>query len=228
MAFFLIVTAIYVASLILYRPAPESLKGNQISIIDNIKEIKATLLAGVFLLLIFLLTTEYSFKEVDPDLYKLLGLNNIKDAAILWPMQIFTHLFIHASPYHLLSNVICIGLSSLYERRVGSKRYLAVLAVGAFASVPSILFYAEPIIVCGISGGVFALAAAFFTDHENLSLKEWLAAILWFIIIAVILSFEGNSKAVGKENVDFQVDYWGHLLGAIGGIAYCRIFVAKK
>ncbi|MCH2547236.1 MAG: rhomboid family intramembrane serine protease [Alphaproteobacteria bacterium] len=213
--------------LVFYRPAPESLKGASPSLLENLQQIKASLCVGTILLFIYLVMTGFTYKEIDKSLYAIFGLNNVKDAAILWPFQVFTHLFIHINLYHLLSNVLGVGLASIYERRVGSKRYLVVLMVGAFSSIPSIFFYTEPIIVSGISGGVFALAAAYFTDHKNLTIKEWIYAILSFLFLAIIFSLDGERKMAGKEELIGQVDHIGHVLGALGGVIYCRLVPLK-
>ena len=44
------------------------------------------------------------------------------------------------------------------------------------------------VLVCGISGGVFGLFAAFCIDHKNLTFKQWIKTIIGFVFIAIILS----------------------------------------
>ena len=224
---FVIISATYIGVLVFYRPAPESLKELPPSILENIQQIKASLCVGLILLSIYLLISGFKYREIDSSLYRLFGLNNLSEMAIFWPFQVFTHLFIHANLYHLLSNVFGIGLASVYERRVGSRRYLAVLLVGAFSSILSIFFYTEPIILCGISGGVFALAAAYFVDHENLTTKEWIYAILLFLVLAVIFSWAGEGDTSGTEEITTQINHIGHALGALGGVIYCRLVPPK-
>lgn len=228
MIWFALTCAIYIGALVFYRPAPESLKGAPLSLRENFDQVKASTLTGLLLLLIYFIISRFSFKDVDEQLYNLLALNNIKDAAILWPLQFFTHSFIHSNVLHLLSNVTTIGLASIYERRVGSKRYMILLMVGSLSSIPSIFFYPSLGVSCGISGGVFALGAAFFTDHENISRKEWFYAFLAFVFLAVLFSIEGEVKSPAGKQPTFQVDYIGHLLGAIGGIVYCRLRPIKS
>jgi membrane associated rhomboid family serine protease len=93
--------------------------------------------------------------------------------------------------------------------------------VGALSSVPSILFYYDTVTISGISGGIFALAAAYFTDFENLTTPEWISAILMFLIVAFIFSISGNGSLTLED--DLQVDHLGHFMGALGGIVYCRV-----
>ena len=125
-----------------------------------------------------------------------------------------------------MANVTGLGLLSVYERRVGARRFLAVVGVASVASIPSALLYSNAY-VSGISGGVFGLAAAYFTDHERLTRKEWLMAIAFFAFIALVLSLDSALRTSGDKTLGFQIDHIGHVLGAIGGIVYCRLVPAR-
>ncbi|MGE4542471.1 MAG: rhomboid family intramembrane serine protease [Pedobacter sp.] len=190
---------------------------------ENFKFVWASICSGVLIILIFLLTTNFGFISVDENLYRTFALSNDVDQFLKWPLQSVSHLFIHGNLLHLAANVIGLGLTSAYERRVGAKRYLAVLLVGGLASIPSILFYSENIAVSGISGGVFGLAAAYFTDEEELTTKEWLLAISLFLFLAIMLALDSELRGSSKEALDMKIDHIGHLLGALGAILYCRL-----
>lgn len=190
MILFLISNLIYILGLLLIKPAPNSLKAKPLTYAQNFKLVWASLCSGLFLLFVFLITSNYGFLVVDEHIYHLLALNNELEQALFWPFQSITHLIIHANPMHLLTNVFGIGIASVYERRVGAKRFLSVLAVGSIASIPSIFFYSETVTVCGISGGVVGLAAAYFTDEDELTIKEWSFAILLFTFLMFIFSLE--------------------------------------
>lgn len=223
MIIFIIALVFYVGLLIFIKPAPRSLKSVPISYRENVKFVWASMLSGILVLLVFLLTTNFDFVTVDEDLYITLALSNNGDQFLKWPLQSITHLFIHSNLIHLAANVVGLGLASVYERRVGAKRFFAVLLVGCIASIPSIFFYSENITVSGISGGVFGLAAAYFTDEEELTTKEWLAAILLFLFLASMLAIDAEFKGRSEETLDMKVDHIGHLLGALGAIVYCRL-----
>ena len=223
MIIFLITIVVYVGLLVFIKPAPSSLKSAPITFSENLKFVWASIGSGALILLIFLFTTNFGFISVDERLYSILALSNDFDHFLEWPFQSVSHLFIHGNLIHLAANVVGLGLASAYERRVGAKRYFAVLLVGALASIPSILFYSEKIAVCGISGGVFGLAAAYFTDEEELTTKEWLAAILLFLFLALMLALDGEFKDRSNELEDMKIDHIGHLLGAFGAIIYCRL-----
>jgi len=158
-------------------------------------------------------------------------LSNSFEQFIKNPIQLITHLFLHTSLFHLLMNLSGIGLASVYERKVGGKRFLAVLSVSLIFSIPSVFFYLDNVAIAGISGGVFGLAAAYFTDEKDLTLKEWLSAIAIFVFFVILLTIASiiEEKSKGYNNGGFgQVDHIGHALGAIAAIFYCRMFPRKR
>ena len=223
MIIFLISIAVYTSLLFFIKPAPSSLKSEPISYCENLKFVWASLCSGIFVLLVFLLTTNFGFMTVDEGLYSMLALSNESEQFAKWPLQSITNLFVHSNLIHLVSNVVGLGVASVYERRVGAKRFFTVLLIGGLASIPSIFFYVENITVCGISGGVFGLAAAYFTDENELSTKEWLTAILLFLFLTLVVSLDSIFKSDSNEVLDMEVDHIGHLLGALGAIIYCRL-----
>ncbi len=228
MIIFWVFATIYISILIFFRPQPASLRERPSSIYGNFRQIKASLFTGILLLMIFLITTNNGFSEIDGKFYVMFCLTNIPEAAILWPFQIITHLFVHVNLVHVLSNVIGIGIASAYERRVGSRRFIIVLLVGAFSSAPSVFFYPVPTVTCGISGGVFALGAAYFTDQKNLTAKEWVYAILAFLMVVLLFTLYGNIRSGSNETAALNTDHLGHFLGAVGGIIYCRLRPIKS
>jgi membrane associated rhomboid family serine protease len=222
MIFFIIFSLLYSIILLLIKPSPKSLKAKPLTFWENFYQIRASLFSGLAILFIFFVITRFSFTTVDENIFSLLCLTNNFTELSLVPTQAITHLFIHGSLIHLLSNVIGLGLTSVYERRVGWRRFLSVLAVGSLASVPSIFFYSEPVTVCGISGGVFGLGAAYFTDGAGLTTKEWMTSVLLFGMLASLLTLQGEFTTAVNA-LDMQVDHLGHAMGAVGAILYCRI-----
>jgi len=223
MILFLSISAIYSGILLFYRPLPDSIKANPLSLSDNYRAIKASLFLGPFFLIVFLFTSDLEFLVVNKNLYDLFALNNAREITPYWPIQAITHLFIHSDLYHVAANVSGIGLASVYERRVGSKRFISVFAAACVASIPSIFFYPTSTAICGISGGVFGLAAAYFTDHDNLTTKEWFYAVLLGTFLMVLFLIQGEFKSNSNEYLQLRVDHIGHLMGFIGAIMYCRL-----
>lgn len=214
------ISLIYASLLLLIRPAPNSLKAKPITFHENFIAIKASLFLGLLLLTIFLFTTDFTFETINRIYAALFGLNNLKEMAILWPLQWITHMFIHANFLHLISNVSILGVLSVYERRVGSRRFLAVVIVACLTSTASIVFHPVPSVIYGFSGGICGLGAAYFTDLKELSIKEWLTMVVAFILLFVLLSFSNSSTF---DSMNLRVDHIGHALGAIGAIIYCRL-----
>lgn len=225
MILFAVITTLYVSVLLFLRPMPESLKAKRVSFKEHLMGIKMSLFFGVLILVIFLLTTHFTFLKTDENIFKILALNNDRSLSNIWWIEIFTHPFVHLNLQHLLTNLVGLGLASLYERRAGSKRFVMVLFVSSMASTLSIFFYTHTIFVAGISGGVFGLAAAYFTDNHTLTTREWLKAIVLFIFLMALFSLQEISKT---KNASFGVDYFGHILGALGAILYCRLRWSKS
>lgn len=59
----------------------------------------------------------------------------------------------------------------------------------------------------------FGLAAAYFTDEDEFTLKEWVTAILLFAVLASMIALEGEFKSVSNEVLAMKVDHIGHLMG---------------
>lgn len=223
MIWFVVLLTAYVFALALVQPEPESLKEAKLSIRDNIKSVKATIGLGTSLIITFFFITDLTFSDVNQKALALLAFNNITELYILWPVQAVTHTFIHANWQHLLTNLSVLALLSIYERRVNAKRFLAVYIVGSLTSLLSVFFYSEPVLLCGASAGIMALAAGFVVDHENLTLKEWLCAVLLCLFLVAVFSIQAEMESERVSSFNFTIDHIGHLLGAVGGILYCRL-----
>lgn len=224
MTLFLSTTIAYVGLLLLTRPDPTSLKDRPITLAENVRDIRASILLGIVVLLGYAVTTEFGFITVNEEVFVRLALSNDFENPQFRPSQFLTHSFVHANLVHVLTNVIGLGIASLYERRVGTGRFLAVFTVGIAASIPSLYFYSETITVCGISGGVFAVAAAYFTDEVDTSLADWVKGLLLFVFLVSVMVLQGEFRLSPHDVSGLSVDHVGHILGAIGGIAYCRLW----
>lgn len=227
MLIFLLVTTAYSAVLIGLRPAPISLRSAPLTIVQNIAKIKTTLLIGILLCGIHLSTTGFTFSSIKPAWLDILGIDNVTLFQWNWYPSIITNTFVHHSFFHLLTNLVGFAVLSLYERRVGVQRYLMVFVVSALASTLSVFAYSEPIIVAGVSGVVFGLAAAYFTDHQDLTRKDWFCALAAFVFLAIYVEADSALK-IGKSNPKIVIDHFGHALGAVGAIVYCRLVPLAK
>jgi rhomboid protease GluP len=219
MILFLISLLLYIGCLLGYKPDPKSLKDEPISFMENFSQVKASLFTGIILIITFLVTTNFTFLHVNQTLFSYFGLSGWKGLTLQLPFQIVTHLFIHVDVIHFLPNLAAIGVLSAYERRVGASRFLTVLLVSSFASILSLFFYLEEAVSCGISGGIFGLAVAYFTDHPGLTLKEWLLALAVFVLLVFVFSAsQTRITFLGK----IEIDHIAHVLGVIAAIVYCK------
>lgn len=224
MIFYVIALAVYIGLLVGIRPQPESLKEPPIPYGQHLRNIAASLITGVVISSVFLLTSEGTFIETTDMWLAYLGLSNNVSEALTWPLRAVSSSLVHGNYVHLLSNLSGLGIASVYERRVGTKRYLAVMVIGALCSAFSIFCYRGPVVTCGISGGVFALGAAYFTDRESMTTKEWLMMTATFSLLAVMMTMASleTTQRTGIHRLD-SIDHFGHLFGAISAIVYCKL-----
>lgn len=226
MILYTILLILYVGLLVYIKPAPKSFRDKPITLNENFFAIKGSLFLGVLILTIHLFVSNFTLLDANEKIYILFALNNLENNPI-WFMQFFTHPLIHFNLLHLVSNLTMLSLLSVYERKVGLKRYLAVLFVSGLTSGFSVYFYSENIFSSGISGALFGIAAAFFTDEKNLTLKDWIYAILVFLVLVIIISLRDYNEMQKLKNINFSIDYIAHLLGALGAIGYTRLFRQK-
>jgi TPR repeat protein/membrane associated rhomboid family serine protease/Flp pilus assembly protein TadD len=216
---FLIVTILYIVSLVLWRPRQISLKEKRPGYWDNVQSVKATLILGISLSFIFWLTSGLEFKETRHGAFGILGISKAGLTEFSAYFQVITRNFIHINLGHLISNLVGLICLSHYERRVGSRRYMMIFFLsGVFSSLLEIPFYGQ-MVSAGASAGIFGLGAAYFTDYKNLSKRDWLHSILIGTCIGLLFSFP--NKPIQDS---IQIDYWGHFFGAVSGVILCRLF----
>lgn len=213
----------YWLTLLLIKPAPLSLKAAVPSFGQNAMSIRISLLLGPLLLGIFLLTSNFGFTETDPAIIDGYAMRGGWALDARSPLRGLAHGLLHIDIKHVLTNVLALGVLSVYERRVGARRFVAVLLVACLVSTFSALFFPATTRLCGISGGLFGLAAAYFVDERAMTTKDWLIAIAFFGFVIGLLTLNGELRSAGKPVVDFQIDHLGHFLGALGAVVYCRL-----
>lgn len=128
--------------------------------------------------------------------------------------RLFTAMFLHIGPTHLISNLIGLfWLGPIIEGHYGHLRFAAIYLLGGLlGSLASYAF--SPALSAGASGAVFALLGAtlvyFYRYRENLG-SQGQAMLQSALVILVLNLVLGASVS--------NIDNWGHLGGLIGGVA---------
>ena len=124
---------------------------------------------------------------------------------------LFTAALLHGNPFHLVLNLVGLGLFGwLLEREIGWPRLALVAVVSAAASSAcSALIHAGGVTV-GVSGVVFALVGwALVRDPHR---TRALGALAWpFIVVGLVYTFLTPGTSIG-----------GHLGGLIAGVVLAR------
>ncbi len=132
-------------------------------------------------------------------------------AGQIW--RLFTAMFLHIGPVHLISNLIGLFmLGPIIEGHLGHWRFAAIYFIGGlFGSVAS--FALSPALSAGASGAIFALLGAtilyFYRFRENFGQqgKDILRSMLVVLGLNLFLGL-----SVGN------IDNWGHIGGLVGGL----------
>lgn len=222
---------IWVVALFVLIPSPNDLKTPKPKRVESIKKILGTVFLGLILIFVFYFTTQGSFVESKDTAYTLLGINNVNILTPIWLVQLVTNIFVHANWVHLLSNLTLLGILSLYEREIGTQRYLILFILsGVFASF-SVLLNTSPIVSAGASGALFGLAGAYVL-HTALSGKstsylEITSRILLLAILFIFITFQTSQYQIHTNSVELTIDTWGHLLGLLTGCLLSKFLPDK-
>ena len=127
--------------------------------------------------------------------------------------RLFTAMFLHIGPIHLISNLIGLfWLGPIIEGHFGHLRFAAIYLLGGLlGSIASYAF--SPALSAGASGAVFALLGAtvvyFYRFRENMGRQgqSMLQSALAIMVINLALGFSVSN-----------VDNWGHMGGLAGGV----------
>jgi rhomboid protease GluP len=220
-------SAIYGAALLSYRPAPVSLResGAQ-SLGERTTQVRGTLALGLVLILIYALGTGASSFSTDDAVLARFGesVSGVLQQGRVY--QIVTAIFLHADFFHLLSNLTVLAVLSWYECQHGTARFYFVFIWSAVVdTVIGLAFLSPGVVTMGASAGLFGLVAAYFIDGEirPKGFGQWAKVGLVIMGLSLIISLSGE-----LTKHELKIDHIGHLLGAAGGIAFCRLWPSKQ
>jgi membrane associated rhomboid family serine protease len=153
-----------------------------------------------------------------------------------------THMFLHGSWYHLISNVWFLMIfGDNIEDRLGPKRYLLFYLLGGISAGLLQFFFAPDLTVptLGASGAIAAVMGAYFVLYPGSQVVTFvpvfffggfirLPAIVYLGIWFVMQLFSGfNSFALGSNTTAGGVAWWAHIGGFLFGMLFVRLFQKK-
>ncbi len=151
------------------------------------------------------------------------SLNNLL-AGRVWTLV--TALFVHASPAHLLGNMLFLFVfGNTLEKMIGRNYHLAVFFIGGFTAflLPAALgIYSPDTGMLGASAAIFTLAACVMLMKPLkfswlFMAPQGLVAIIYFIYNALIVADSAAFKGLG---VDPSVAYIAHVIGFTVGVPF--------
>ncbi|MEM6680831.1 MAG: rhomboid family intramembrane serine protease [Pseudomonadota bacterium] len=233
---FICFLALYIGALVLLQPGPGSPKHWRGAMRENVRAVRATLVLGSAMLTVFFLTSNFTFSYAHYDWLRIFALQNDFAYPVRRLMQIVSHIFVHLDLAHVFANVVMLAALSLYERRVGCRRFLAVFMVSGVASSASVLFYEAPMMSAGASGAIFGLAAAYFADIKGVTLTQRLSALTLGVILVLIDAFfqlilaflSTFIAAPWAASAATTPDHIAHAIGALTGLIYVLLVPSKQ
>ncbi len=158
-------------------------------------------------------------------------------------LPFFTHMFLHGSWVHIISNVwILFIFGDNVEDRMGSLKYLVFyLAGGLAAAVLQFLLTNDPTIpMVGASGAIAAVMGAYFLYFPRARVHTFIPIFIlpWFIQVPAViylglwfvtqlfsgaLALTPQAAAAGGG-----VAFWAHVGGFAFGLLVAGIFSGKK
>lgn len=139
---------------------------------------------GIFLLMLLLGVDVFS-----PAKQQLMDWGGMRQAEVFqggyWRM--LSALFLHLGPYHLIGNVISLGLAGFFlEQSLGSRRFLGIyFLTGLVAALVSLWWHPDSVIV-GASGAIFgSFGTLLFFQVLGQFDRETRSSLLWLLVLVV-------------------------------------------
>lgn len=143
---------------------------------------------------------------------------------------IFTSMFLHGGPVHLLGNIWFLWIfGDNIEDLFGRLKFLFIfLGSGAFASIAHIaLNPASPVTAIGASGAIAGILGAYLVKYPRAKVVTVLFVFLFIQVVKIpsvifLGVWMGLQMIIGLvttiEGVQVTVAYWAHIGGFLAGI----------
>lgn len=149
------------------------------------------------------------------------------DTGLFSPYQLVTHMFAHASFFHILFNMYALWLfGSAMERLWGAKRFLIFYFACGLAAAFAQMFFVPDGAAIGASGAVMGMLGAFALTYPNveffiLPIPFPVKAKYLAIVYAAIDLFGG---VAGGDNIA----HFAHLGGLVMGVILALVWTKKN
>lgn len=142
------------------------------------------------------------------------------------PWIVFTHMFLHGSPTHLLGNMLALGLfGSILERLIGWKKFLIVFFIGGIvSSVGDVLFYSASL---GASGALFGVLGAVAVLRPKMGVPAF-GTILPMVVAAGFWIIFDLTGFLYPDGIAHAAHLFGIAAGAAMGLFLRRRFQEIK
>jgi membrane associated rhomboid family serine protease len=131
----------------------------------------------------------------------------------LEPWTMFTAVFAHRSPIHLLLNMFSLFIiGRILESALGRARYLALFLISGFGGSVAVLLISPGISVVGASGAIFGMLGALFVIQRQLGGNT--TGLLVVIVLNLAIGF--------LPGVAWQAHLGGLVTGAAIAYGYSR------
>jgi membrane associated rhomboid family serine protease len=218
--FTIIIVLTWVTALFSVVPAPNDLSIPKPEKLKSFKKIKGSVTLGLILILVYHFTSNGNFEASDDKAFALLGINNISILTPIWFLQLVTNIFVHANWLHLVSNLIVLAILSLYEREVGTRKFLVLFILSGFFASFSVLLNTSPMVSAGASGALFGLGGAYIlhpvVSNSSHTTQELITRIILLAVLFIFISLQTTHQE-GIGNGTTKIDTWAHLYGLIIG-----------
>ncbi len=156
-----------------------------------------------------------------------------------WPF--ITHMFLHGGWLHIISNMWALWIfGDNVEDRMGSLRFLIFYFLcGLIAAFIHIGLHPNSTIpTIGASGAISGVLGAYFLLFPLANVLVMIPILIFpfffvlpaFIYIGVwfLLQFVSGTTSLVSPEAAGGIAWWAHIGGFLGGLALCRLFVAKE
>lgn len=154
-------------------------------------------------------------------------------------LPIFTSMFLHASPQHVLGNMWMLWIfGDNIEDHLGHFVYLVFyLLSGVAASLTHILFNADSVIPSiGASGAIAGVMGAYFVLYPRAHVLIWFPPIFIFPVPAWLMLgywgvsqfFMGAVASIAETTQSSGIAFWAHVGGFVVGILLIKLFPQRR